>query len=765
MFRSIQARVEWPRPLRAAVASATATGLVLASMLAPSVPTALASSFAIVPGGMTLTTTFNSIGIEVRFTGDDNANANAALQFKKSSDSTWRAGLPLWRTDDGSTNPGRAFFGSALLLDAGASYDVRVTLSDPDGVSGAPLLTGSTTTRAENIPVRSVLRPTYYVMATGNDAYAGTTGWSAWRTLDKAMKSAPAGAVVQFGPGYFKASSTSRTTPITLVTQYPAVDDANTPINPGHHTVIDSGVDSGPIASSGLVTKPWLQVSLPDPSNPTRSYSVWKWAASGLTNASQLGYATTRTAEPKRLALWSKDSLDLATAAGWATKLYTNQTYNYGFYADGADVYLRLPGDANPNTLYVTLGNSIGLNFDAPNISVYGFEVRQFAYGVLFGPHASFGVVDHNQFVGNLNGVAFEALAGTPPTYGGDHVVQYNRIADSSLWTANHTTDPGIPWTFIKAQIVNADGSIYPTRRIGGWSESTAVFSKDGGAHRVVIRNNTLDDHFNGVSMYPAGWTDRYANQDTDVYANLIHHIPDDSLEPTGQIINFRAWGNRIEDASDVLSADPVNYGPIFLFRNVGWRLGSAGVPYNAQGKPTYGGSSTGSSVFFKYDDGSTVQPRLYVLHNTLWADPSLSASIALGGADYGGSSSGFLDALYLRNNIIHTTNYVFAVDSASMWDENYNNFSTSDASRGLKYVGFDYPNVADYRAASGQGGQTNLSNDFMIAPVLNNPLAGDLSLPAISPLVDAGIPIPNLSDRAGIDYNGAAPDLGAIEH
>ena len=49
-------------------------------------------------------------------------------------------------------------------------------------------------------------------------------------------------------PGYFKASTATRTTPITLMAQYPAVDDAATPINLGKHTVIDSGVVSAPAA-------------------------------------------------------------------------------------------------------------------------------------------------------------------------------------------------------------------------------------------------------------------------------------------------------------------------------------------------------------------------------------------------------------------------------------------------------------------------------------------------------------------------------------
>ena len=79
-------------------------------------------------------------------------------------------------------------------------------------------------------------------------------------------------------------------------------------------------------------------MTLADPRNPSNTYTVWKWAASGLNAPTALGYATSRDAEPKRLANWVKDAADLSTPAGWAAKLYTNKTYNYGFYASGQDV-------------------------------------------------------------------------------------------------------------------------------------------------------------------------------------------------------------------------------------------------------------------------------------------------------------------------------------------------------------------------------------------------------------------------------------------
>jgi Protein of unknown function (DUF1565) len=730
--------------------SILAGGLLLGSAAsAPAVRAA--TSTAVTTGDLNVSATFNSIGIELKFTGDGNANASASVQFKRSTDTAWRAGLPLWRTPD-------AFYGSLLLLDPGTAYTLRISVSDPDGVSGPAVLTHSITTRAENIPAASTLVPTRFVTSTGNDANAGTTASSAWRTLDQAIAAAPAGAVVQVGPGYYHAPTATRTTPVSLVAQYAAVDDTGTVINAGKHAVVEGGLISGPATATeaGVVKAPWQQVSL-------GSYKVWKWASTGRTDISQLGYASSRAAAPKRVAMWNADSADLATPTGWAQKLYTNLTYNYGFYRSGSDLYLRLPGDLDPNSVYVSAGSGTGLGLDGPDMRVSGLELRQFTFAVELGPHATSGVVDHSLLSGNKVGVEFKGLGGSPSTYGTDHVIQYNRFVDSSLWTADHAKDPGIPWGFIKSRITNADGSPYATSRIGDTSETTAVWGR-GGAHRTVIRHNTIDGTFNGVS--PQGYStgfDRYAGQDSDVHDNLIRHIPDDSLEPEGPVINFRAWGNRIEDASVVLSTAPANYGPLYLVRNEGWRISNDGVPRDAAGKLTGPGT-----LFFKYSGASTPHARVFVLHNTFWSDPSITSAAVLGGALFGGASSDNNEALYLRNNIIRDTNYAFDVHSAAMWDEDYNNFSTSEPWHGLRYTDHTAKNyttdVAAYRAASGQGAHTNTSNNFITAPKLSNPQTGDLHLPAGSPMIDAGVPVPNISDRPGLDFKGTAPDLGAHE-
>src|SRR5581483_11878611 len=300
---------------------------------------------------------------------------------------------------------------------------------------------------------------------------------------------------------------------------------------------------------------------------------------SPVTNASQLGIADHRADQPRRVANWARDNADLATPAGWAEKLYTNQTYNYGFYADGPDIYLRLPGDADPNGLYVTASNSdqVGVAVDGPDIRVSGLEIRQLASGVDIRAHAARATVDRDLLSGNGIGVALRGLRtdrdGTRSfTYGADRDIRENLIVDSNLRSpggAGGGQDPSgslIPWNFVKSKIREPDGTEYPTSRIGGASETSGVGGR-GGALRAVVRHNTIDGTFNGVGNGYNDGFDRDAGRDMDVSENLIRNIADDALEPELAAINFRAWGNRIEQSLTVLSTGPVTYGPVYFVR------------------------------------------------------------------------------------------------------------------------------------------------------------------------------------------------------
>jgi hypothetical protein len=373
-------------------------------------------------------------------------------------------------------------------------------------------------------------------------------------------------------------------------------------------------------------------------------------------------------------------------------------------------------------------------------VRLSGFELRPFSSGVLLTADAHDAVVDHNLIVVGFAGVRLDGEnnpAPAPSRYGADHLIERNLILDSALWSLNQPADATIPWCFVKCEVINADGSTYASR-VGEGNETTGVWSR-GGAQQVVVRRNTIDGPFNGIGAFNADF-DRYATQDQDVHDNLLRHVSDDAFEPEQVAINWRLWNNRVEHSAVVLSTGPVAYGPLYVIRNQAWRIGKDGVGRKNDGEVGV------AATFFKYSGASTPPARVFVLHNTLWTDSTFAtAADPQQGVDGSGQYAGAgpsAELFYLRNNVMRATRY--ALQPAG-WDEASNTFSTSD------------PN----------GGFPGPSGQWTAAQVdgwLADPPAGDLGLDPGSPLVDGGVPVPNVSDRPGTDYTGARPDLGATE-
>lgn len=720
--------------------------------VAPDTPNAVAA------GNLNLSATYANIGIELFFNGDDNGNATANVEFRPTGAAEWRAGLPLWRTGPTDDDKRRAFYGSVLLLDAGKKYDLRITLADPDGVRGEPIVTGTAQTRADNLPAVSTLKPTRFVSPSGDDEADGSAEHP-WLTLDKALKDAPAGAVVRVAPGSYAPPAVPREAPLTMIAEHPAVDDNREPINAGSRSVVEPQTFSSPGEGS------WVKVALKGPATG-QDYTVWKWANSPVADATRLSVATDRGAVPQRIAYWAlkkgqSNGYTLETPEGWAEVLYRNETYNFGFTAFGNDLYARLPGDRDPNSFFVAAyAEPDGLkanrwNVYGEQVRISGFELR--SIDLWYQPESSGGVVDHNLFLlASLSHRADSGGDGKPATYSSDQLVERNRFVDTGTWSTDPAW-PAIPWNFVKSAI-RINGQATSWSRVGAEAETGAVGGR-GGAHRLVVRYNTIDGFFNGVGGYNQDF-DRYAQQDNDMHDNLLRHIADDSFEPEQQGINWRIWNNRLEYVSTALSTGPLAYGPVYFFRNEIWQLGATGVGADGRGNKGVG------VVGFKYSGNSAPAARIFVINNTFWTNDAG----ADGGNQYAGGGPNS-ERFYLRNNIFRMTRYGFAAPSntpgtADHWDEDFNYFSTTATDRGISYGG-NRGSVGAYRSASGQGANSNRGDQggvFRTEPGLADPNGGNLALAPGSPQIDAGTPVPNIADRPGIDYRGAAPDLGAHE-
>jgi len=98
------------------------------------------------------------LGFEWTIEGDENRNAEVAVQYRKRGDGAWREALPMLRVGDEKVGRAREFLeywtprmfaGSILDLEPGTTYECRFTMSDPDGVSGQAVREATVTTRTE----------------------------------------------------------------------------------------------------------------------------------------------------------------------------------------------------------------------------------------------------------------------------------------------------------------------------------------------------------------------------------------------------------------------------------------------------------------------------------------------------------------------------------------------------------------------------------------------------------------------------------------
>ena len=83
-----------------------------------------------VPGTLSVHATLNSIGIEWQIIGDDNHDAVCPVRYRKLGESVWKNFLPLFRVDYNGAN---TLAGSVLFLESATSYEINLSLADPDG--------------------------------------------------------------------------------------------------------------------------------------------------------------------------------------------------------------------------------------------------------------------------------------------------------------------------------------------------------------------------------------------------------------------------------------------------------------------------------------------------------------------------------------------------------------------------------------------------------------------------------------------------------
>jgi hypothetical protein len=164
---------------------------------------------AITPGTAQWESTLNSIGVYWPVTNDVNRNATLTLEYRLAGSTSWLPGAPAMRAYPTTIVDGTALglnhlAASAVLLRPDTSYELRATISDPDGGGSATTTTVTTTTE----PVASPFGTTRAVVP-GNGGGAGTAA-DPFRGLQAAANAANPGDIFEVAAGTYSPFAVTR---------------------------------------------------------------------------------------------------------------------------------------------------------------------------------------------------------------------------------------------------------------------------------------------------------------------------------------------------------------------------------------------------------------------------------------------------------------------------------------------------------------------------------------------------------------------------
>ncbi len=138
------------------------------------------------------------LGFSVPVSGDDDYDAVASIEFREAETGSWATGLPLLRVRPeftsqettpgqyGLPNPAEQFAGSLFGLAEDTAYEVRITVTDPDGGDRVQMITVTT----RSLPRSDPLMPRIVSVANTSE-------------LNSAISTAQAGDVIELAAGTY----------------------------------------------------------------------------------------------------------------------------------------------------------------------------------------------------------------------------------------------------------------------------------------------------------------------------------------------------------------------------------------------------------------------------------------------------------------------------------------------------------------------------------------------------------------------------------
>jgi hypothetical protein len=675
---------------------------------------------------------FTTVGFSIVYEGDDNGNGEAKVEYRKAGEAAWReghTGMRIWHATDFSSgfSGSQDEWASRLFhLEPGTTYEVRVTITDPDGVSGENPKTFTVTTRSE--PILENSGRIYHVSPGGNDNNDGSAS-SPLRTIQRGVELVNPGETVLIHSGVYRDTSRSDFLRISKsgTTEAPIIVKAA----PGQEVVID-GADPD-LAQPGAVT--------------------WQASDSGL-------YWVPLSTDPgyvyyEEHFLMPFDSLDNLKAGQYGGNTRTGLYGGWWYDAGASRLYVKIPS---------TYDQWAGPTINPTNVHIYAVLTD---YGIR---------VSGDYVV--VEGLTLQHLGTGLRLDGADYVVVRNNVMrgnDTGIRASTSASASEGSWSDF-ALIEGNDISCSPSYLFRDWELGHDVIGtsgmslSSGGNH--VIRRNKIHDVENGI-FAGAPWGGEaslgniHYNAGTVMIENELYRIGDDSFELDGTSYNQVIYGNNMHDVFVGISAAPLSVGPLWMIRNTIYLTnryfpdgsldltGTYMFPYGAWKYNTGGrGGGTGPSLIY---------------HNTsvVMLDPASPLKSIAAFSTVWDNTPGFV--VRTRNNswVVNPGNKILSVYADDIMasghpveiDMDYDNLWV-DLSAGSAFYLRIYPGGTTDSLQEIRNEYDLETHGVSVLPAYGDPSIGDFSIPEDSPLVDAGIHIPGIND----DYRGNAPDIGVYE-
>lgn len=188
----------------------SAQGIVVATPPLPPAPPPSGPNL-VTPGALSLTSTFESLSVRAKFSGDANASASAIIRYRTMGGTWKQAYLPIVDRRASINGVDNTAYvnearGSVVGLTPNTPYEIELTWMDVDGINGAAAVTGSVSTLSLTPPASGIVR-----WVNGSASVEGNgSSVSPFKTITNAIAQSNPGDTITVKAGTYPAFTISK---------------------------------------------------------------------------------------------------------------------------------------------------------------------------------------------------------------------------------------------------------------------------------------------------------------------------------------------------------------------------------------------------------------------------------------------------------------------------------------------------------------------------------------------------------------------------